>query len=267
MKFYIVLLFSCILSFASAAFDAEAPSPDASTALPSDAVVIEVVPDDLPPHQQPNEEPLSDAFQRTDSMIAVYDTGNDSDVESAAVGTRRHLARLQHRSHHRRREPSYVAPSSAEPTAQPFDVAAYYDREAYLTGHVRKLIVDEATFNARATIYNKLGTAAMWVAGISGFATTVVSTLGAASIIPPEAASVSTACMGAFTTFCIWTSAQFKKSGSQYHQASTAIQVKLGVPSKLITPQVDIRIDPLRNTGMVDMVQPAASSAALRRSQ
>lgn len=147
----------------------------------------------------------------------------------------------------------------AEP---PFNVANYYDREAYISERVRKLILDEARFETRAKIYNVLGTGFMWLAGLSSGATVFISAFGASEHIDSRVANLATTCLGRLSAICMWTSAQLKKSATQYQQASRDIQVKLNVPSRLITHPVDIRIDPYRAGVSTDNASAPASQAA-----
>lgn len=272
MKIYTALLLSSVVSINAAAIDVEAGA-QRPLGTPSDSVVIEMSARSFRAVDEALEHAPDGAIDGINSMVAVrsYDSGEESDLDEAAVDrVSGRLPRIRRRTRRLRsgHEVSPVAGSSPALEVPHFKVSDYYDRDEYLSRKIQKMILEEAQYDVRAKVYNYLGTGAMWVAGISGFATTVVSILGGASIIPPVASAVSTGCLGAFTTFCVWGSAQFKKSAGQYHQASTTIQVKLGVPPKLIAPQVDIRIDPLRNTGIADALQPAptASSAQTLRS-
>lgn len=144
-----------------------------------------------------------------------------------------------------------------------FNIGNYYDRNAYITERVRKLILDEARFETRAKIYNVLGTGAMWLAGLSSGTTVFISAFGASEYIDSRVANLATTCLGGFSAICMWTSAQLKKSATQYQQASRDIQVKLNVPSRLITHPVDIRIDPFRIAVATDNTSaPAPSQVA-----
>ncbi len=142
------------------------------------------------------------------------------------------------------REPS--SRRTIEPETSEAGIDNYYDRDAYITERVQRLILDEARYAVRARIYNAAGAGFMWLAGLSAGTTTVISILGGSEIVPPVAASVATGCLGAFSGVCMWASTQCKKSGDQYYQASTSIQIALGVPRQFISPKVDIRIDPFR---------------------
>lgn len=160
--------------------------------------------------------------------VSSTDASVDSDEEGGGSRRRRH------------------AVSRETQAESDVDIARYYDRDKYIGDHVQKLILKEASYDARSTAYNFISVAFMWGAGISGGTTAIVSTLGGASIIPPHVANVTTACLTAVSGVCVWASLQCKKSAKQYHDASKDIQLKLGLPKKLISPQVDIRIDPFR---------------------
>jgi hypothetical protein len=282
MKIYSVLLLSSALSI-NAASDVELGDRRVPVGTPSDCVVIEMPQASVTAAAAPIEGHASDsAIELTvgsAEAVESYDVGAESDLDepvaARVVSERQQRGRSSARSLERRRTRSLGARqiSSREYASlvrEPsFRASDYYDRDGYIGQKVQKMILEEARYDARSKAYNVLGTGCMWVAGISGFATTVVSILGGASIIPPIASTVSTACLGSFTTFCIWGAAQFKKSATQYHQASTNIQVRLGLPTNLIVPQVDIRIDPLKNVGVMDTSAPhppvsAPSARALR---
>lgn len=271
MKLYTALLISSTLSIYASASEEGLGSRESAGAL-TDRVVVEIPASAEVTGGESGRPPLEGLATVEDSILALSsdESGDEAEVDadgppsvrpvsSGALGE--NLGRRISRSR------SISTPAARASSEVQFDVSHYYDREAYISERVQKMILEEAKYNARAQVYNFLGTSCMWLAGLSSGATVFVSALGASEHIDSKIANLTSTCLGSFSGICMWGATQFKKSAAQYHHASTTIQLKLGIPPVLMTPQVDIRIDPLtRHTHIPEGTQ-AGAGAASRRSR
>lgn len=119
----------------------------------------------------------------------------------------------------------------------------YYNREQYISEHVRQLILTEARYNMRANVFNSLGSVLSWAGGVATAGTAFISALGASEYMNSRSANLTSTMLGVASGLCVWAGSQLKKTSSEYHKASIRIQLTLGIPKSVVSPLVDVRID------------------------
>jgi hypothetical protein len=203
-----------------------------------------------------------------DSRESIFgrDVESGSPIEVVVTGGREPAAfdetvlstpgAAQIRSHHSVRSdlPPEIGLESVQPDFEGlteggsirFNVAAYFDREQYIRKKVEELIKLEMAHDFRAGAYTRIGTICMWGAGVAVGGATIIAIVSSASIVDPHLGNVLSACLSAGSGVCMWAGGQFKKTSLKYEEASRKIKLSLGLPQSLISPNVDIRIDPLR---------------------
>lgn len=156
---------------------------------------------------------------------------------------------IQDEVERRREDTSRSAAPSAAPTVASMksfiqvNPQTIFDREQYLREHVNRLIEDEKRYKTASRVCRWCNVSWLGVGGVSTASSLIISAIGATAYVEPRLANVLNIVFGVVSGGCLWAASQSKKASHTYHEEATAIQKALGVPERLVAPEVDLHLD------------------------
>lgn len=125
----------------------------------------------------------------------------------------------------------------------------YFDRDEYLTQHIKEMREDEKRYKSGERICRVCNASWLGIGGISTAASLIVSAIGATEYMNPQLSNVLGVVFGIISGGCMWAANQSKKASTEYHKEAGTIQKSLGVPDRWIDPEVDLGLEPFKLNG------------------
>lgn len=169
------------------------------------------------------------------------------DIDRAAV--EEGVADIGDEIERRREDTSRSAAPSAAPTVASMksfpqvNPAQLFDRDQFLKDHMQGMIGDEQRYKTASRVCRWCNVSWLGVGGVSTASSLIISAIGATAYVEPRLANVLSVVFGVVSGGCLWAASQAKKASHTYHEEATAIQKALGVPERLVAPEVDLQLD------------------------